>query len=58
MKFKSEVTDVFWKFKKMVENQSDFKIEVLRYDNGKEYISEKFSMFCEEADIEHQLNVP
>lgn len=53
MKFKSEVTDVFWKFKKMVENQSDCKIQVLRSDNGKEYTSEKFNMFCEEADIEH-----
>ncbi|XP_023734055.3 uncharacterized protein LOC111881897 [Lactuca sativa] len=58
MKFKSEVTDVFWKFKKMVENQSDWKIQVLRSDNGKEYTSEKFNMFCKEADIEHQLTVP
>ncbi|KAL4282230.1 hypothetical protein GQ457_03G037800 [Hibiscus cannabinus] len=49
---------VFWKFKKMVENQSDYKIQALRSDNGREYTSTKFDLFCEEAGIEHQLTVP
>ena len=44
--------------KSHVENQSGCKIQVLRSDNGKEYTSEKFNLFCEEAGIEHQLTVP
>lgn len=58
LKFKSDVARVFWKFKKMVENQSGNKIQVLRSDNGKEYISEAFNLFCEKAGIEHQLIAP
>ena len=58
LKFKSEAARVFWKFKKMVENQSDCKIQVIRSDNGKEYTSGNFNLFCEEAGIEHQLTVP
>lgn len=58
LKFKSEVAGVFWKFKKMIENQSGCKIQMLRSDNGKEYTSAKFDLFCEEAGIEHQLTVP
>jgi hypothetical protein len=35
LKFKSEIAGVFWKFKKMVENQSGCKIQDVRSDNGK-----------------------
>lgn len=58
LKFKSKVTGVFWKFKNMVENQSGCKIQVLRSNNGKEYTSVKFNLFCEEASIEYQLTAP
>lgn len=58
LKFKSEVARVFWKFQKMVENQSGCKIQVLKSDNGKEYTSEEFNLFCEESGIEHQLTAP
>ncbi len=58
LKLKSEVAKVFWKFKKIVENQSGCKIQVLRSDNGKEYASVEFNLFCEEASIEHQLTAP
>jgi transposase InsO family protein len=42
----------------MVENQSGCKIQAVRSDNGKEYTSAGFNMFCEEAGIEHQLTAP
>lgn len=58
LKFKSEVAGVFWKFKKMVENLSGCKIQILRSDNGKEYTSAEFNLFCDEAGIEHQLTAP
>ena len=58
MKFKSEVVDIFWKFKAWAENQSKCKMQVIRSDNGTEYTLEKFNKFCEDADIEHQLTTP
>jgi len=58
LRFKSEVAEVFWKFKAWVENQSGCKIMLLRSDNGKEYTSNQFNKFCEEAGIEHQLTAP
>ncbi|KAA0061160.1 Retrovirus-related Pol polyprotein from transposon TNT 1-94 [Cucumis melo var. makuwa] len=39
LKFKSEVAYVFWKFKARVENESGCKIKIVRYDNGKEYVT-------------------
>ena len=58
LKFKHEVAGVFVKFKKMVENQSGYKIQFLRSGNGKEYTSTQFNMFCEEPGIEHQVTTP
>jgi len=58
LKFKHEVAGVFLKFKKMVETQSGSKIQFLRSDNGKEYTSAQFNLFCEEAGIELQLTAP
>jgi len=58
LKFKHEVVGVFMKFKKMVETQSGYKIQFLRSNNGKEYTSTKFNLFCEKAGIAHQLTAP
>jgi len=55
LKFKLEVAEAFWNFKILVENQSGYKIQNLRFDNGKEYTSAEFNLFCEEAGIEHQF---
>ena len=58
LKQKSEVADVFRRFKSLVENQTDCRIKVLRSDNGTEYTLEKFGSFCEEVGIQHQLTIP
>lgn len=31
---------------------------MLRFDYGKEYTLDQFNQFCEEADIENQLDAP
>ena len=51
IKFKSEVVDIFWKFKVWVETQSGCKIQVIRSDNGTKYTFEKLNKFCEDADM-------
>lgn len=58
LRFKSEVAGIFWRFKQWIENQSGCTIQILRSDNGKEYTSDQFNQFCEEAGIEHQLTAP
>jgi len=58
LKQKSKVGCVFMKFKAKVENESGCTIQILRSDNDKEYTSETFNRFCEEAGIEHQLTTP
>jgi transposase InsO family protein len=58
LKFKHEVAGVFVKFKNMVETQSGCKIQFLRSDNGKEYTSTQFNLFCDDAGIVHQLTTP
>jgi transposase InsO family protein len=58
MKYKSEVVGIFWQFKKNVENNSSCRIQAIRLDNGKEYTSSEFNLYCEEASIEHQFITP
>jgi len=58
MKFKSNVADIFMKFKAWVETQSGCKMQVIKFDSGTEYTFEKFNKFCVDADIEHQLIAP
>ena len=41
-----------------MENESNYKIQTLRSDNGKEYISHQFNSFCEEEGIKCQLTTP
>jgi hypothetical protein len=55
LKFKSEIANVFWKYKTLVENQSDCMIQTIRSDNGKKYTSGRFQQFYDESSIEHQL---
>ncbi|GKU93722.1 hypothetical protein SLEP1_g7290 [Rubroshorea leprosula] len=53
----SQVFSVFKKFKVLVEKQSGCQLRILRSENGKEYTSKEFDVFCEEHAINHQLTV-
>ncbi|KAL6345230.1 hypothetical protein AAG906_015713 [Vitis piasezkii] len=58
LKSKSEVANIFWKYKAWVENQSNCRMQKIRSNNGKEYTNEIFDKFYVEAGIEHQLTTP
>jgi hypothetical protein len=58
LKAKYEVFNKFQEFKDLVENLSEMKIKVLRYDNGGEYTSKEFKDFCREARIKTELTTP
>lgn len=52
---KSQVLDVFKKFKSLVENQLNRKIKSIRSDNGTEYTNLAFRQFCQQAGIAQQF---
>jgi len=54
MKHKSEVFDVFIKFYNMVLTQFNTKIQILRSDNGGEYLSKKIGSFISQNGLIHQ----
>ena len=58
IKKKSEVIEVFAKFKSMVERQSGRKLKVLRTDGGGEYVSKDFDMLCEKEGFVHEVVPP
>jgi len=58
LKLKSEVFNMFLAFKAFVEKQSEHQILKLRFDNGKEYVNNKFINFCIEHGIQLQHTVP
>ncbi|KAG8492529.1 hypothetical protein CXB51_009791 [Gossypium anomalum] len=55
LKHKSEVAEVFIKFKAVVETETGCKIKTIRSDNGTEYTSAQFQALCKDAGIKHQL---
>ncbi|KAG8480148.1 hypothetical protein CXB51_024926 [Gossypium anomalum] len=55
LKHKSEVAQVFMKFKAAVETETGCKIKTIRSDNGTEYTSAQFQAICNDAGIKHQL---
>ena len=52
MRQKSEVFNIFKKFKMMVELQCGYKINKIRSDSGGEYTSIDFNCFCESMGLE------
>jgi hypothetical protein len=58
MKTKDEVFSRFQEFKALVENAIRRNINVLRLDNGGEYIGKAFKEFCAQEGIKKELTVP
>ena len=58
MKNKSEVLDRFKEFLNMAENLFGRKVKKLRSDNGGEYTSNEFILFCKEHGILKDDTVP
>ena len=58
LKLKSEVFNMFLAFKAFVEKQSGHQILTLRFDNGEEYVNNKFIKFFIEHGIQLQHIVP
>ena len=54
MKEKSEVTQIFKNFNKMIQNQFQTKIQILRTDNGKEYFNSILGNYLVSEGIVHQ----
>jgi hypothetical protein len=57
IKTKDGVFGKFQEFKALVENQTRKKIKVFS-DNGGEYTSKEFNIFCRQAGIKEELTVP
>ncbi|KAL4369739.1 hypothetical protein GQ457_05G028760 [Hibiscus cannabinus] len=49
---KSDSFQAFKKFKSLVENKTEYKIGMLRTNRGGEFLSTKFTHFCEKEGIE------
>ena len=58
LKTKYGVFGKFQEFKVEVENLTDKKIKMLRFDNGGEYISKELVSFCKATKIRRELIVP
>jgi transposase InsO family protein len=57
-KAKSESFDVFKKFKRRVEKESEKSIKILRTDGGGEYTSNELKQFLVEQGINHEVSAP
>uniref|UniRef100_A0A803PVB6 Integrase catalytic domain-containing protein n=1 Tax=Cannabis sativa TaxID=3483 RepID=A0A803PVB6_CANSA len=57
LKTKDEAFKTFVNWKKLIENQRGRKIKKLRIDNGLEYCSYQFTMFCQDNGIARHKNV-
>ncbi|CAB75469.1 copia-type reverse transcriptase-like protein [Arabidopsis thaliana] len=58
LKEKSEVFEIFKKFKAHVEKESGLVIKTMRSDSGGEFTSKEFLKYCEDNGIRRQLTVP
>jgi transposase InsO family protein len=52
----SEALNKFKAFKTLVENEKETKIKCLRSENGGEFTSKEFNLFCETHGIKRQFS--
>ena len=58
MKKKSETFSKLYELKELVEKESGKQVKALWSDNGGEYISNEFKVFCRKEGIRRELIVP
>jgi hypothetical protein len=58
LKLKSEVFNMFLAFKAFVEKQSGHQLQMLRTNNGGEYVNNKFTSYCSSEGIYMQHIIP
>jgi transposase InsO family protein len=58
LKEKSQVFEVFKKFKVFIEKQSGYCIKSLRSNKGDEFTSNEFKEFCKANRIRRPLTIP
>ncbi|CAN7033194.1 unnamed protein product [Brassica oleracea var. botrytis] len=58
LKEKSDVFEKFKRFKTMVEQDTNQKVQTFRTDRGGEFTSQEFNEFCEQAGIKRHLTAP
>jgi len=58
LKHKYEVPDKFYAFYQMVHTQFDKKIQVLRSDNGREFVKKSMQELFRENGLIHQTSCP
>jgi len=58
LKEKSEALNEFKDFKTLVENEKETKIKCLRLDNGGDFTSKEFDLFCETHGIKDNFLLP
>ena len=58
LKKKSEVCEKISELKALIENASGLKINILRYDNGREYVSNYLLHICSQSGVQVQHSIP
>ena len=58
MKHKNEAKAIFWTFHHMIQTQFGAKLQVLRSDNGGEYLSKPFTAYFQEHGFIHETSCP
>lgn len=57
LKTRSDVKEAFLKYKALIENQTEYRIKVLRTDNGLEYCGTEFTQEIERSGIRRERTV-